>query len=204
MSSTDPSSRFISESAIDDARKERQDAWKKAYESGTVPPADPDYESRTLYEQLQEQRTKKSEAMAESRRFANQIRMLDDGETEFLDSIDEHEREQQLARKREEMAALAEFKDKVAERQQRPVGRALPKNQAKPLPNQTKLGSVRTSSILSKISGSVRRREQSTPIVEHTQAVEADDDGARKRQKSDGGSQLLSALASYASDSDSD
>ncbi|KAJ2502488.1 hypothetical protein GGH96_001017 [Coemansia sp. RSA 1972] len=200
MSSTDPSSRFISESAIDDARKEREDAWKKAYESGTAPPADPDYESRTLYEQLQEQRTKKSEAMAESRRFANQIRMLDDGETEFLDSVDEHEREQQVARKREEMAALAEFKDKVAERQQRPVERALPKNQAKQ--GQTKSGSVRTSSILSKISGSVRRREQSTPIVEHAQKI--DDDGARKRQKSDGGSQLLNALASYASDSDSD
>ncbi|KAJ2265587.1 hypothetical protein EV176_005885, partial [Coemansia sp. RSA 451] len=168
MSSTDPSSRFISESAIDDARKEREDAWKKAYESGTAPPADPDYESRTLYEQLQEQRTKKNEAMAESRRFANQIRMLDDGETEFLDSVDEHEREQQVARKREEMAALAEFKDKVAERQQQHVGRALPKSQAK-LQSQTKSGSVRTSSILSKISGSVRRREQSTPIVEHTQ-----------------------------------
>ncbi|KAJ2641738.1 hypothetical protein IW137_002974 [Coemansia sp. RSA 1287] len=202
MSGTDPSSRFISESAIDDARKEREDAWKKAYESGTAPPADPDYESRTLYEQLQEQRTKKSEAMAESRRFANQIRMLDDGETEFLDSVDEHEREQQVARKREEMAALAEFKDKVAERQQQHVGRALPKSQAK-LQSQTKSGSVRTSSILSKISGSVRRREQSTPIVEHTQ-YKVDDDGARKRQKSDGGSQLLNALASYASDSDSD
>ncbi|KAJ1830660.1 hypothetical protein LPJ63_004791 [Coemansia sp. RSA 2711] len=121
MTSTNPNSRFISEAAIEEARQERSEAWKRAYESGTAPePSDAsDYDPRTLYERLQEQRAKKTEALAESRRFANQIQRLDDDDIEFIDTVDERERQKQLERRREERAALAAFNERVAERSTR-------------------------------------------------------------------------------------
>ncbi|KAJ2743363.1 hypothetical protein GGI20_003799 [Coemansia sp. BCRC 34301] len=125
--STDPSSRFISESAIEDARREREAAWQKAYESGDAPssaPVDPEYDPRTLYERLKEQRQKKDESYAESRRFANQIKTLDPEETEFLESINEHALEKQRAERQAEILALARFKDQVAEKRQPSVSAA--------------------------------------------------------------------------------
>ncbi|KAJ2491902.1 hypothetical protein IWW37_001874 [Coemansia sp. RSA 2050] len=119
--STDPSSRFISESAIEEARREREAAWKKAYESGntsTAAPPESEYDPRTLYERLKEQRQKKDESYAESRRFANQIKKLDPEETDFLEAIDEHALEKQRAERQAEMLALAQFKDQVAEKRQ--------------------------------------------------------------------------------------
>ncbi|KAJ1876714.1 hypothetical protein GGI16_007464 [Coemansia sp. S142-1] len=119
--STDPSSRFISESVLEEARREREAAWQKAYESGdtsAVHPAESEYDPRTLYEQLKEQRQKKDDSYAESRRFANQIKKLDPDETDFLESIDEHALEKQRAERQAEILALAQFKDQVAEKRQ--------------------------------------------------------------------------------------
>ncbi|KAJ2834643.1 hypothetical protein GGI24_000301 [Coemansia furcata] len=119
--STDPSSRFVSESVIEEARREREAAWQKAYESGdtsAAPPPESQYDPRTLYERLKEQRQKKDESYAESRRFANQIKKLDPDETDFLESIDEHALEKQRAERQAELLALAQFKDQVAEKRQ--------------------------------------------------------------------------------------
>ncbi|KAJ1821874.1 hypothetical protein GGH91_001888 [Coemansia sp. RSA 2671] len=119
--STDPGSRFISESVIEEARREREAAWKKAYESGdtsNAAPPESEYDPRTLYERLKEQRQKKDESYAESRRFANQIKKLDPDETDFLESIDEHALEKQRAERQAEILALAQFKDQVAEKRQ--------------------------------------------------------------------------------------
>ncbi|KAJ2822755.1 hypothetical protein IWW50_004078 [Coemansia erecta] len=236
MGGADPSSRFISETDIDEARKERESAWKQAYESNTKttqPPPDPTtdtYDPRTLYERLQAERSKKSDAIAESRRFANQIRKLDDGETEFLDSVDEHERQRLRERKREEMAELAEFKDKVAERGRKGVKPGVVKAEPKAMKK------TNVESILARVSGSVRMRDRAAAGLDQKQSSEqvssqkqsseqadvkkesseqadakkessrtdSEDEGARKRQKHDtSASQLLSALASYGSDSDS-
>ncbi|KAJ2303911.1 hypothetical protein IWW55_002683 [Coemansia sp. RSA 2706] len=208
MTSTNPNSRFISEAAIEEARQERSEAWKRAYESGTAPePSDAsDYDPRTLYERLQEQRAKKTEALAESRRFANQIQRLDDDDIEFIDTVDERERQKQLERRQEERAALAAFNERVAERSTR-----LPATAIKP----SRPAGSEHASMLAKISGSVRRRSDrrcleepgkspTEPGKSPTEPGSSDDeDSACKRQKkSDAG--LLSALASYASDSESD
>ncbi|KAJ2157581.1 hypothetical protein GGF46_004399 [Coemansia sp. RSA 552] len=146
MGSTDPSSRFISESTIEEARKERGEAWKRAYEAGSTseapppPPPDADYDPRTLYERLQEQRAIKGDALAESRRFANQIRKLDTDELEFLDEVDERERKKQLEQQQKERSALAEFNEKVAEQReqlrQSQKRRQPPRTPAKPAKNR--------------------------------------------------------------------
>ncbi|KAJ2549947.1 hypothetical protein EV175_004251 [Coemansia sp. RSA 1933] len=109
---TDPNSRFISANAIEEARKEREDAWKRAYDSSEeAPPPEPDYDPRTLYERLQEQKRRKTESYEESRRFANQIRKLDTDEVDFLDTVEDEEGKQYLEARRAEAEQLAKFKD---------------------------------------------------------------------------------------------
>ncbi|KAJ2725913.1 Phosphopantothenate--cysteine ligase cab2 [Coemansia sp. Benny D115] len=162
-STTNPSSRFISEADIEEARKQRQAAWEKAYESGTAPPhTDPDnpqaYDPRTLYERLQEQRRHKQESIAESRRFANQIRKLDDDETEFLDTIDEQQQEQTIAARREEFSAIEAYKEQVLEMQKSRPKRKQVSHANSPSSFPASGGRSKTNALLSKITSSVVRR----------------------------------------------
>ncbi|KAJ2901093.1 hypothetical protein IWW38_000058 [Coemansia aciculifera] len=213
---TDPSTRFISESVIEDARREREAAWQKAYESGEVsssapPPTDADYDPRTLYERLKEQRQKKDESYAESRRFANQIKTLDSEETEFLESIDEHALEKQRAERQAEVLALAQFKDQVAERRQPPLA-AASGNRMVP-PASIKEGRV---SAIAAIATAVRSRPK------RVEPLEQPDSSAKRLRPADrtddpcaisdsppppapsGDNALNALLASYGSDGDSD
>ncbi|KAJ1770328.1 hypothetical protein LPJ74_003279 [Coemansia sp. RSA 1843] len=113
---TDPSSRFISANDIEEARKERENAWKHAYDKpedeldGQGVP-EQEYDPRTLYERLQEQKRRKTEAHEESRRFANQIRKLDIDEIEFLDAVDDEEGKRYTEARRAEAEQLAKYKD---------------------------------------------------------------------------------------------
>ncbi|KAJ1871317.1 hypothetical protein LPJ57_005215 [Coemansia sp. RSA 486] len=115
----DPNSRFISETDIQEARSERATAWQKAYESGQTPTdADSTYDPRTLYERLQEQRRRKEDAYAESRRHANLVHKLDPDESEFLETVDDQEHQKIADQRHAELVALAKFKDEVAETQE--------------------------------------------------------------------------------------
>ncbi|KAJ2081248.1 hypothetical protein H4R24_002467 [Coemansia sp. RSA 988] len=219
MSNTDPNSRFISESSIEEAQKEREEAWKRAYEAGTAPTPvpDSDYDPRTLYERLQEQRAKKEDAYTESRRFANQIRKLDTEEIEFLDTVDELEKKKQFDQKQSEKLALAEFNIKVADRHKRPA------NIMSKRPTKSQRSSA---SVESKLSGLIRRRssvthQNSQPINNSTssanyasntcQTQSGDDKVDKKKRRKECAKSdcsdtvtnepyLLNALASYASD----
>ncbi|KAJ1950071.1 hypothetical protein FBU59_000848, partial [Linderina macrospora] len=125
-------SRFVSEDSLDEAKKERAEAWRKAY-STDPPPSDPPtaYDPRTLYERLQEQKRKKEEEYADSHRLSKQIRLLDHEETEFLDAIDDQENEKLVAKRRQELLEVAEFQRMVAEKR---VNKETPK---KELPKKT-------------------------------------------------------------------
>ncbi|KAJ2767849.1 hypothetical protein IWQ56_003168 [Coemansia nantahalensis] len=216
MSGTDPGSRFITEAAIDEARKEREEAWKRAFEAGEAQAPAPDgaYDPRTLYERLQEQRAKKAEAYEESRRFASGIRKLDEDETEFLDTVDELEQQRHRARRQSESLALSQFKDKVAERRAHPAsGSGTGKRTAAAA--AAAVVARRAPSIVAAIGSAVRRRASpAKPAPLPVTPVPADDSGEssdssesstrRKRHKgSPGAPDPLGLLASYASD-DSD
>ncbi|KAJ2714767.1 hypothetical protein H4R19_001555 [Coemansia spiralis] len=199
MSGADPSSRFVTEAAIEEARKEREQAWKKAYEAGEVqgPAPDAEYDPRTLYEQLREQRAKKTEAYEESRRFANSIRKLDADETEFLDTVDELEQQRWREQRQSETLALSEFKDKVAER------RAHSASGKRRGPAAT-LATQRAPSIVATIGSAVRRR--APPVTPATPAAGDSSDSSdnstrcKRRKGSPGAPDPLGVLASYASD----
>ncbi|KAJ2783993.1 hypothetical protein H4R18_001385 [Coemansia javaensis] len=221
MSSDHPASRFISESAIEEARAAREEAWARAYASGGAAAPAPDaeeYDPRTLYERLQEQRARKSEAYAESKRFANQIRRLGADETDFLDAVDDLEHRRLLEQSRHESLALSEFKDKVAQRRARPAAaprRPAPPPQPQPLsqpsgrtPIAAKLGAivVRPAAAATNPKGPPAGGPDPEPAASEDVAAEEPepDTSARKRpRKEDAGSpppNPLGLLASYASD----
>ncbi|KAJ2877248.1 hypothetical protein GGH93_000132 [Coemansia aciculifera] len=215
--STDPSSRFISESVIEEARQEREAAWQKAYESGdtsAAPPAESEYDPRTLYERLKEQRQKKDESYTESRRFANQIKKLDPEETEFLESIDEHALEKQRAERQAEILALAQFKDQVAEKRQTSTSTSSSRAQLA----SSKEGRIaaiaavagvrsrpkRTEPMESESSAKRIRSDHSDPDGDDDNAAATISDSQQVPPPPSGESALNTLLAFYGSDSDAE
>merc|ERR1712083_441249 len=76
------------------------------------------YDPRSLFEQLEEHRVKKQEDWDESHKLKNQIRGLDDDESDFLSTVDRLKSEEERKRIREERLALEEYRksqDKLLE-----------------------------------------------------------------------------------------
>ena len=71
------------------------------------------YDSRTLYERLQEQKIKKQEAYEESKKMKNLIKGLDNDEIEFLQALNSNRAEVESQKYHEEMTAIDEYKRQV-------------------------------------------------------------------------------------------
>ncbi|KAF9438806.1 hypothetical protein BGZ76_004405 [Entomortierella beljakovae] len=94
------------ENSIEEARKVRQEEWKKAYDNKENPPPvqeEEPYDPRTLYERLQEQKQKKDDAFAEATKFGNLIHRIDNDEFDFLNGLEDEE-----AKKKKEVAEQEE------------------------------------------------------------------------------------------------
>uniref|UniRef100_A0A3Q2Y5S9 Proteasome activator subunit 3 interacting protein 1 n=1 Tax=Hippocampus comes TaxID=109280 RepID=A0A3Q2Y5S9_HIPCM len=100
--------KFVSEAELDERRKKRQEEWEKVRK-----PDDPEqvpeqeYDSRSLFERLQEQRDKKQEEFEEQFKFKNMVRGLDDDETSFLDEVSRQQSLVEKQRRDEEKQELA-------------------------------------------------------------------------------------------------
>lgn len=75
---------------------------------------EPEYDPRTLYERLQEQKQKKQEEFEESKKMKNLVRVLDNDEIEFLAICNNSKAELENQKYREELLALEEYKRGVA------------------------------------------------------------------------------------------
>lgn len=69
-----------------------------------------DEDRRPLYDRLQEQRAKRHAEYLEGLKTANQAAVLLDEDVAYLESLEQHRQQQELARQREEEASLEEFK----------------------------------------------------------------------------------------------
>ncbi|GAA5850401.1 hypothetical protein JCM3766R1_007182 [Sporobolomyces carnicolor] len=120
-SSSSVSSRFVSASDLEAAAQKRQEEWKAAYARiGQEPPAqDPEgekYDPRSLWEKLNENKTKKQEAFEEQLKFKNHFRALDEEEISFLDSMIDESNEEELARQRMIKEELESFRKAVVQK----------------------------------------------------------------------------------------
>ncbi|SNX87588.1 related to NEFA-interacting nuclear protein NIP30 [Melanopsichium pennsylvanicum] len=94
------SSRFVSQTELDAARSE----------SSTSCIVDEKYDPRSLFERLQAHKQEKDAKYDEMFKLSNQFRGIDDGESEFLDTISKQKRRQELEREEREREELDAFR----------------------------------------------------------------------------------------------
>jgi len=114
------SSGFISETEIAEKRRLRQEEWEKVRQPDQPLEApEEEYDPRSLFERLEEQKRKKEFEYEESHRLKNMIKGLDDDEIEFLDLVDRSKLEEEHRKKLEEDREMADFRNKVASYQEK-------------------------------------------------------------------------------------
>lgn len=77
--------------------------------SSTTKPSE-DYDPRTLYERLQEQRTIKEELFQEATRLSNLVKRIDDDEAEYFRTLSETQRRLELEQKQKEQEELEAYR----------------------------------------------------------------------------------------------
>ncbi|XP_029378179.1 PSME3-interacting protein isoform X2 [Echeneis naucrates] len=156
----DLSRKFVSEAELDERRKKRQEEWEKVRKPDDPEQApEEEYDPRSLYERLQEQKDKKQEEYEEQFKFRNMVRGLDEDETSFLDEVSRQQSLVEKQRRDEEKQELLEYRSALvkhasAESRKEPEKKAAPKHS----------GSEQRTSHLSQahlLAGAVKRRSSS-------------------------------------------
>lgn len=120
------SSGFISEAEIAERRRLRQEEWEKVRK-----PEDPEeapeeqYDHRSLFERLEEQKQKREMEYEEAHKLKNMIKGLDDDEVEFLDLVDRTKLEQERLKCSEEAREIQNFRQAVACLQEKSLERRI-------------------------------------------------------------------------------
>ena len=79
---------FISEKDIEEKKQKRQEEWEKVRNADDPQDApEEEYDPRSLYERLQENKDKKQAEFEEKIKFKNQFRGIDEDESNFLKSV---------------------------------------------------------------------------------------------------------------------
>ncbi|XP_069028908.1 PSME3-interacting protein [Embiotoca jacksoni] len=154
----DLSRKFVSETELEEKRKKRQEEWEKVRKPDDPEEApEEEYDARSLFERLQEQKDKKQEEYEEQFKFSNMVRGLDEDESSFLDEVSRQQCLVEKQRRDEEKQELLEYrsarvKQATAETRREPEKKAGPKT-----PEQ------RTSHLSQAhlLAGAVKRRSSS-------------------------------------------
>ncbi|XP_036399841.1 PSME3-interacting protein isoform X2 [Megalops cyprinoides] len=102
--------KFVSESELEEKRKRRQEEWEKVRKEDDPEEApEEEYDPRSLYERLQEQKDKKQEEYEEQFKFKNMVRGLDEDESSFLDEVSRQQSLIEKQRRDEELQELQEY-----------------------------------------------------------------------------------------------
>uniref|UniRef100_A0A3P8W4K3 Proteasome activator subunit 3 interacting protein 1 n=1 Tax=Cynoglossus semilaevis TaxID=244447 RepID=A0A3P8W4K3_CYNSE len=154
------------ETELDEKRKKRQEEWEKVRKPDDPEEApEEEYDPRSLFDRLQEQKDKKQEEYEEQFKFKNMVRGLDQDETSFLDEVSRQQCLVEKQRRDEEKQELLEYRISFQpECAQTQVGenRREPEKKAAAAPKQS--GSEQRTSHLSQahlLAGAVKRRNSS-------------------------------------------
>lgn len=108
------SSGFISETELAERRRIRQEEWEKIRKPDQpIEAPEEEYDNRSLFERLQEQKQKREFEFEEAHRLKHMIKGLDDDEIEFLDLVDRSKLEEERKKCAEEAREMADFRNKV-------------------------------------------------------------------------------------------
>uniref|UniRef100_A0A1Q3FDB8 Putative nefa-interacting nuclear protein nip30 n=1 Tax=Culex tarsalis TaxID=7177 RepID=A0A1Q3FDB8_CULTA len=140
------SSGFVTEAELADARRKRQEEWEKVRTADQPEEApEEEYDSRSLYDRLQEQKQKKDIEYEEAHKLKNMIKTLDDDEVEFLDLVDKNKINAERQAHMEEQKEMNEFRQKVATLQEKRLEEQIQQQISKPKPTKTPIASTRMS-----------------------------------------------------------
>ncbi|XP_015789524.1 protein FAM192A-like [Tetranychus urticae] len=105
---------FVSENELAANRKQRQVEWDKVRKPDDPEEApEEEYDPRSLFERLQQQKMKVQAEFEESRRLKNLIAVLDEDETSFLEMVDKTKLDHEKRQTQEEKEALQEFRKAI-------------------------------------------------------------------------------------------
>uniref|UniRef100_A0A182P9U5 FAM192A/Fyv6 N-terminal domain-containing protein n=1 Tax=Anopheles epiroticus TaxID=199890 RepID=A0A182P9U5_9DIPT len=150
---------FVSETELAEARRKRQEEWEKVRTADQpIEAPEDEYDPRSLYERLQEQKQKKDSEFEEAHKLKNMIKGLDDDEVEFLDLVDKNRMQAERQAHLEEQKELNEFRAKVATLQEKRLDEQIQQQVSVPKPTKTALTSTRPSQ-KQILAGVVRKRK---------------------------------------------
>jgi len=147
--------KFVSQDEIDKARQKRQEEWDKVRK-----PDDPEeapeekHDPRSLYEQLQANKSKSDEDYEERMRLSNQVQGLDEGESDFLDYVSQKKEEITKRREQENEDMLQEVREAMVNKVVDKTQNKTEKKSTKPLP----VGSSQSKSQTSLLAGAIKRK----------------------------------------------
>ncbi|MBN3321039.1 F192A protein, partial [Atractosteus spatula] len=164
--------KFVSEAELDEQRKRRQEEWEKVRK-----PDDPEecpeeeYDPRSLYERLQEQKEKKQQEYEEQYKFKNMVKGLDEDETHFLDEVS---RQQLLLERQRREEDMKELKDALAKLPADSESRKDPEKKAvsKPADSKSSFSQARL------LAGAVKRRSSDCSDTAKKQRLETEEPGS--------------------------
>jgi len=107
--------KFISEKDVEEKKKKRQEEWEKvrnADDPETAP--EEEYDPRSLFERLQENKDKKQAEFEEKIKFKNQFRGIDEDESNFLSSVSQRTAEIEREKREAERKELDDLKKSMA------------------------------------------------------------------------------------------
>ncbi|XP_035646864.1 PSME3-interacting protein [Oncorhynchus keta] len=154
----DLSRKFVSETEIEEKRKQRQEEWEKVRQ-----PEDPEkapeeeYDGRSLFERLQEQKDKKQEEYDEQFKFKNMVKGLDEDESHFLDEVSRQQSLVEKQRRDEELHELKEYRSALKKLASSEI-RKEPERRAGPKPAEVKTSHLSQAHLL---AGAFKRRSSS-------------------------------------------
>ncbi|XP_049300060.1 PSME3-interacting protein [Anopheles funestus] len=157
---------FVSETEIAEARRRRQEEWEKVRTADQpIEAPEDEYDPRSLYDRLQEQKQKKDNEFEEAHKLKNMIKGLDDDEVEFLDLVDKNRMQAERQAQLEEQKELNEFRAKVATLQEKRLDEQIQQQVSKPKATKTPITSTRLSQ--KQILAGVVRKRKLEPENEH-------------------------------------
>ncbi|XP_053989205.1 PSME3-interacting protein isoform X2 [Hylaeus anthracinus] len=155
------SSGFISEAEIAEQRRIRQQEWERVRTADQpIEAPEESYDPRSLYERLQEQKTKRDAEYEEAHKLKNMIKGLDDDEVEFLDLVDRTKLEEERKKNLEEEKEMRDFKAAVASLQEKSLNEKLKQELKNPQIVNKSVSSGSRTSQLKLLAGVVVKRSE--------------------------------------------
>lgn len=182
--------KFVSESEIEEKRKKRQEEWEKVRK-----PEDPEeapeeeYDPRSLFERLQEQKDKKQEEYEEQFKFKNMVKGLDEDESHFLDEVSRQQSLVEKQRRDEEMQELKEYRNARNRLTAHGESRKEPEKRAAPKPTEHKshlsqahllAGAVKRRSSSQSSDSSKKQKQEGTEVIVNRTEQEASEGESRR------------------------